>query len=100
MKNLDYVCWRDLKNSISASELREKSHRKELHIPLCAKLPFPLEKGDGWWREAVCSIFLPLGSLCKGPEYGNTRNKTWKLGGAREFIENKSFIFTEEEAEA
>lgn len=42
--------------------------------------------------------YLPLGSLCKGPEYGATRIRTQKLGGAIEVIENKSLIFTDEKA--
>lgn len=42
--------------------------------------------------------YLPLGSLCKGPEYGSTRIRTQKLGGAIEVIENKSLIFTDEKA--
>lgn len=89
--NLEYLCWRAIKSSLSDSELREKNHKKGLYIPYVPRWLFIFPQP----HHELHAPHPPSGSLCKGSEYGTTRTRTWKLGGTIEVIEKKSLIFTE-----
>lgn len=68
--NLEYVCWRAIKSNMSDSELREKNHKKELYIPLSAKLPFHWTNEDSADMSLHAPCFCTWGHFVKDPSMG------------------------------